>query len=57
MIHSEFNEENHTIEYKRIDKVKGKSNLDDVARECVCFANAQGGMFFVGVDDKTYNAR
>ncbi len=53
MIHSEFNEENHTIEYKRIDKVKGKSNLDDVARECVCFANAQGGMFFVGLDDKT----
>ena len=53
MIDSEFNEENHTIEYKRIDKVKGKSNLDDVARECVCFANAQGGMFFVGLDDKT----
>ncbi len=50
---NEFDEESHTIEYKRVEKVKGKSNLDDVARECVCFANAQGGIFFVGIDDKT----
>ena len=48
-----LNDENHTVEYKRVEKVKGKSNLGDVARECVCFANAQGGIFFVGVDDKT----
>lgn len=48
-----INEENHTVELKSIEKVKGKSNLESMARECVCFANAQGGVFFIGLDDKT----
>ncbi|HFU75779.1 MAG TPA: hypothetical protein ENK66_05970 [Arcobacter sp.] len=48
-----INEENHMVELKNIEKVKGKSNLESVARECVCFANAQGGIFFIGLDDKT----
>ncbi|HIP62462.1 MAG TPA: hypothetical protein EYG98_07875 [Sulfurovum sp.] len=46
-------EENHTVELKSIEKVKGKSNLESMARECVCFANAQGGVFLIGLDDKT----
>ncbi|HIP51630.1 MAG TPA: hypothetical protein EYG94_06020 [Campylobacterales bacterium] len=48
-----INEENHTIEYKRLDKLNGKSNLEALAKECVCFANAQGGMLYLGIDDKT----
>lgn len=48
-----FNEENHSIEYKRLDKIKGKSNLEALAKECVCFANAQGGILYFGIDDKT----
>lgn len=47
------NEENHTVELKSIKKVEGKANLESIARECVCFANAQGGVFFIGLDDKT----
>ncbi|MEA1893364.1 MAG: ATP-binding protein [Campylobacterota bacterium] len=46
-------EENHSIEYKSLDKTEGKSKLKDLARECVCFANAQGGTIFIGLDDKT----
>lgn len=48
-----LNEENHTIEYKRLDKINGKSNLEALAKECVCFANAQGGKLYLGIDDKT----
>ena len=46
-------DESHTIEYKRLDKIAGKSNLESLARECVCFANAQGGVLYLGVDDKS----
>jgi len=46
-------EENHNIEYKRLDKVEGKKNLKELAKECVCFANAQGGVIYIGLDDKT----
>ena len=48
-----LNEENHTIEYKRLDKINGKSNLEALAKECVCFANAQGGKLYLGIDEKT----
>jgi ATP-dependent DNA helicase RecG len=46
-------EENHSIEYKRIDKIEGRKNLKELAKECVCFANAQGGMIYIGLDDKS----
>jgi ATP-dependent DNA helicase RecG len=46
-------EENHNIEYKSLDKTEGAAKLRELARECVCFANAQGGTLFIGLDDKT----
>ena len=48
-----FEEENHSIEYKSLDKTEGGKKLKELARECVCFANAQGGTLFIGLDDKT----
>ena len=48
-----INEENHTVELKSIEKVKGKPNLESMAHECVCFANAQGGVLFIELDNKT----
>ena len=48
-----FEEENHSIEYKSLDKTEGGKKLRELARECVCFANAQGGTIFIGLDDKT----
>ncbi len=41
------------IEYKSLKKVEGpKSNLRDLAETCVCFANSQGGILFIGVEDE-----
>jgi ATP-dependent DNA helicase RecG len=44
----------HTqIEYKSLKKAYGaKANLKELAETCVCLANAQGGMLYIGVDDK-----
>lgn len=40
--------ENSTIEYKSLKKVVGKtSDLKDLAKTCVCLANAQGGYLFL----------
>ncbi|MDQ1326659.1 MAG: ATP-dependent helicase RecG [Campylobacterota bacterium] len=45
--------ENSTIEYKSLKKVVGKSaDLKDLAKTCVCLANAQGGYLFLGIEDK-----
>ncbi|SMP87881.1 Putative DNA-binding domain-containing protein, partial [Epsilonproteobacteria bacterium SCGC AD-308-E02] len=45
--------ENSTIEYKSLKKVVGKtSDLKDLAKTCVCLANAQGGYLFIGVEDR-----
>lgn len=45
--------ENSTIEYKSLKKVIGKSaDLKDLAKTCVCLANAQGGYLFLGIEDK-----
>ena len=45
--------ENSTIEYKSLKKVVGKSaNLKELAKTCVCLANAQGGYLFIGIEDK-----
>ncbi|RLA67995.1 MAG: hypothetical protein DRQ78_01940 [Epsilonproteobacteria bacterium] len=46
------NYENSTIEYKSLRKVIGtKADLKDLAKTCVCLANAQGGYLFIGVED------
>lgn len=45
--------ENNTIEYKSLKKAIGsKANLNDIAKTCVCLANAQGGYLFIGIEDK-----
>ncbi|MBU1667211.1 putative DNA binding domain-containing protein [bacterium] len=45
--------ENSTIEYKSLKKVVGKSaNLKELAKTCVCLANAQGGYLFIGIEDR-----
>ncbi|HIP51426.1 MAG TPA: hypothetical protein EYG94_04980 [Campylobacterales bacterium] len=44
--------ENSTIEYKSLKKTVGKSNLKELAKTCVCLANAQGGYLFIGIEDK-----
>ena len=46
--------EDLNIEYKSLKKVIGKNaDLKSLAETCVCFANAQGGQIFIGVEDKT----
>ena len=41
------------IEYKSLKKAHGeKSNLKELAETCVCLANAQGGVLYIGVEDK-----
>jgi len=44
--------ENQIREYKRLQIVTG-GQFKDLAAECVAFANAQGGIIVIGVDDKT----
>ena len=46
--------EDINIEYKSLKKVIGRSaDLKSLAETCVCFANAQGGQIFIGIEDKT----
>lgn len=44
----------HTqIEYKSLRKADGeKANMKELAETCVCLANAQGGVIYIGVEDK-----
>jgi len=46
--------ENSTIEYKSLKKIVGKSNIKELAKTCVCLANAQGGYLFIGIRGMTY---
>lgn len=44
--------ENKNVEYKSLKKVIGpKADLKSLAETCVCFANAQGGTIYVGIED------
>lgn len=46
--------ENSITEYKSLQKIsKGDNGLTDLARTCVCLANCQGGIIYIGFDDKT----
>ncbi len=44
--------EHHALERKSLRKAAGKTaDWDDLARECVCFANARGGILLIGEED------
>lgn len=46
-------EENKNIDKKSLKFLKGKhTNWDELAKDCVCFANAQGGYIIIGIEDK-----
>lgn len=48
-----FEHENSRLDFKSLRKAIGKSaNLNDLAKTCVCFANAQGGYLVVGIEDR-----
>jgi len=45
--------ESNAIEYKSLKKVIGKkADIKDLAKTCVCMANAQGGYLILGIEDK-----
>ncbi len=49
-----FNTEDKNIEYKAIQKIRtGDKGFKELARECVAFANAQGGRIYIGIENKT----
>ena len=44
--------ENSNIEYKSLKKAFGpKANIKELAITCVCFANAQGGSLYIGIEE------
>lgn len=45
--------ENSQTEYKSLKKAIGQSaDIKDLAKTCVCLANAQGGHLIIGIEDK-----
>ncbi len=45
--------ENTTLEYKSLKKALGqKADLKELAKTCVCLANAKGGYLVIGIEDK-----
>jgi ATP-dependent DNA helicase RecG len=46
-------EENKNIDKKSLKFLNGKNtDWNELAKDCVCFANAQGGFIYIGIDDK-----
>lgn len=46
-------DENKNIDKKSLKFLKGKqTDWDELAKDCVCFANAQGGFIIIGIEDK-----
>lgn len=46
-------EEGRNIDKKSIKFLKGKTtDWDELAKDCVSFANAQGGFIYIGIEDK-----
>jgi ATP-dependent DNA helicase RecG len=44
--------ENHRMDRKSLRKICGHAaNFSDVAADCVCFANASGGVLLIGFED------
>lgn len=53
-VNIKFSTENKNIEYKAIQKIhEGDKGFKELARECVAFANAQGGQIYIGIENKT----
>jgi ATP-dependent DNA helicase RecG len=47
-------EENKNIDKKSLKFLNGKNtDWNELAKDCVCFANAQGGFIYIGIEDKT----
>jgi len=45
--------ENQNVEYKSLRFLKPNStNWDELAKDCVCLANARGGHIYIGIEDK-----
>jgi ATP-dependent DNA helicase RecG len=45
--------ENKNIDKKSLKFLKGnQTDWDELAKDCVCFANAQGGFIILGIEDK-----
>mgnify|MGYP000956884521 CR=1 FL=1 len=45
--------ENSQLDFKSLKKAIGKrSDVESLAETCVCFANAQGGILVIGIEDK-----
>lgn len=48
-----MNSETQTIEYKSLQKIRtGDKGFKELSTTCVALANAQGGVIYVGYDDK-----
>ncbi len=46
--------ETQAVEYKSLRKIKsGDRGFKELAKTCVCLANAQGGKIVIGFEDKT----
>jgi ATP-dependent DNA helicase RecG len=46
-------EENKNTDKKSLKFLKGRNtDWDELAKDCVCFANAQGGSIYIGIEDK-----
>lgn len=46
-------EENKNIDKKSLKFLNGKNtDWNELAKDCVCFANAQGGFIYIGIEDK-----
>ncbi len=46
--------ETQVIEYKSLQKIKsGDKGFKELAKTCVCLANAQGGKILIGIENKT----
>lgn len=46
-------EENKNADKKSLKFLNGKNtDWNELAKDCVCFANAQGGFIYIGIDDK-----
>lgn len=46
-------EENKNTDKKSLKFLKGKhTDWNELAKDCVCFANSQGGFIYIGIEDK-----
>lgn len=53
-ISEKMDKENQRIDYKSIRKIRtGDKGFKELAISCVAFANAQGGILYIGIEDKS----